>query len=609
MSSSTTIPLDDHSRTRTAHVDSSSPSLLLTKRGSLIGRYGDYLGEVLASEGFAVEAIDLGDPGALEELARRGPGASRVIVAAALLSRREAQEVMALARGGAGVVAVRPSLTLQRELGLVSANTTIACGYLAPEPGSRVSGHLGSEVLQLLTVAENYRTDRLPAGSEVHAWHATAADSPDRAPAVMTLRVGEGSVTVLAYDVAHAVAIQRQGDPGYADGRSLGADDPYRPTDLLVGVVDPERWHVPQADLHCALLSNAVIRADTTRPVAPRLWYFAEPETGTVVVQDSDDDWSTREQFDELIDSATAHEVPITFYLMGGTRRTVLSAEKVRQLAAQGHSFGLHHNAFDDSLRGEEQNEVLEQVIADDLAWFAAEHGLEVLANRNHCLVWKGYADLPRIFERHGVVMEFNAENSPAAWLAYLAGSGRPMRHVDENGELIDVFQQATHVYDDSLVEERLSGDVAAEVELFREFLVRNRDSYFIPTTLQSHPVSFASYSRRFFEGCWAVAREEGIRILSADAWARATRGRRATRLSAASTDRGFVITASAPPDVEVVTIAVPLPDGVRCVASRAEMSLAVLERDVYGVRHALVRVDLGVADAVFVEFEEGSDD
>lgn len=569
----------------TAH----SPALVLvTKRLGRDGAYGDYLSEILGAEGFSLDRIDLNVAG-VDRLAGLSDGV--IVVGQCMLSRAEAESIVAAVHRGVGLVALRPSLALQRALGIQATNRTVRRGYLEVSGEDRRTALLGGDALQLPTPAEIYDANAM-SRFRVHATVSDTKGSADgRHAAILSIAVGDGTATVFSYDLAHAVALLRHGDPALVGLRSIGADDPYRPTDLLAHTVDPDCWHLPQADLHHALLDNAIVLSAKDPAALSRQWYFDDPDVGTVVVQDSDDDWSSTEQFDELIDSAGAHDVPVTFYLMGGTQQTVLGPDRVRALADRGHSFGIHHNAFDPSLDGEEQAIVMDRVIAEDLAWFTHTYGRDVLVNRNHCLVWNGYADLPRTFAAHGLLMEFNAENSAAAWLAYMAGSGRPVRHVDESGAVIDVFQQATHVYDDSLVEERLSGDVEGEVALFRDFLLRNRDQYFIPTTLQSHPVSFASYSRAFFEGCWTAARDEGIPIVSAETWALMTARRRATAVVAHAESTRIAIEVTLPPDSAGTTVAVPLQPGTRHRIASEASHPPLQERDVYGVPHTLVRV------------------
>ena len=50
------------------------------------------------------------------------------------------------------------------------------------------------------------------------------------------------------------------------------------------------------------------------------------------------------------------------------------------------------------------------------------------------------------------------------SWGGYVAGTGRPLRFVDEDGTVVDCFQQPHLVYDDLTVLERLRDDTEAEV-------------------------------------------------------------------------------------------------------------------------------------------------
>ena len=62
--------------------------------------------------------------------------------------------------------------------------------------------------------------------------------------------------------------------------------------------------------------------------------------------------------------------------------------------------------------------------------------------------------------------------------------------------------------------------------------VIRNaHTTYYIPTILNSHPVSFATYSQPLIEDNWKTARELGIPIQSADEFMHWTDARRALTL------------------------------------------------------------------------------
>lgn len=146
----------------------------------------------------------------------------------------------------------------------------------------------------------------------------------------------------------------------------------------------------------------------------------------TVAVQDSDDDWSTVEEFETFAESAERHGLRTTFYLMMGNKPTALSNDAIAALRNRGHSFGIHHDALEHWEEGEDQNLILEEIIRQDVEKFRQQFGQAPLANRNHALVWLGVDELPRLYEELGVRMELNVHGPSDTWLKYLAGGSRP---------------------------------------------------------------------------------------------------------------------------------------------------------------------------------------
>jgi hypothetical protein len=92
----------------------------------------------------------------------------------------------------------------------------------------------------------------------------------------------------------------------------------------------------------------------------------------------------------------------------------------------------------------------------DQLNTFAARFpGLPAPAtHRVECSSWSDYATQPQIEFEHGMRLDTSYEYWPSSWVVdrpgFFTGSGMPMRFVDTTGALIDVYQTATQMTDES---------------------------------------------------------------------------------------------------------------------------------------------------------------
>ncbi len=553
---------------------------LLTRTSAATGRFGAYLAEILRSEGLVdLERIDL-DALPPEGLAEALDRFDSIVVSRCPLWRSEIDLLLARAEAGAGLVLVRPSRLLARALGLRPLDRQAPAGLLVPAADAPAELGLGAEPTQLPVPVERFEPDGW-AGATTLA--AAAGDGPE-APALIRGPYGTGSVAVITYDLAEAVARLRQGDPGRIGTRANGVL-PYRQMDLTADGIDRDRWHLPQADRHGELLAG-LVTAVTPTPV-PRWWYYPEPETTSVVIQDSDDDWSTREQFEAILAAAEEQDVRLTFYLMLGERETVLDADDVRRLRERGHSFGIHHDGVAGWDDAEDPELTLQRIVRSDIETFRGRFGSTPLVNRNHCLIWQGWAELSRLYAELGVRMELNAQGTGECWTGYQFGSARPLRHVDLDGTVIDVFQQPTQVFDDLSMIDRLGGQPVTEAQAVADHLRRCRDETFEPLSMQSHPVSFAGYSAAFFTAVWAHARELGLPIWSAEDWTLETLARDRSTLETVRPGAWTALAYGGP--AEARTLLLPIPADQQILVDG--IAVTPIRRTVHGIDHALIRL------------------
>ena len=121
-------------------------------------------------------------------------------------------------------------------------------------------------------------------------------------------------------------------------------------------------------------------------------------------------------------------------------------------------------------------------------------------------------------------------------YLGYVCGSGRPLPFVDEQGGLIDCWQQPTLWTEECLIHPEyvfsFKWSVAQAVASTDALIAAAATQYYTPVTINSHPVSFATYSQPLIEANWRAAMRHGMPIQSADAWYTWTVARRAITLA-----------------------------------------------------------------------------
>jgi hypothetical protein len=539
--------------------------LLLTQRDHERNRFGPCLAEMLRVEGFNwFEVRDVSD---VDETTLAQ--AKIVILSPAVLEPAQIDMLTTFCQNGGRLVCLRPSLRLGQALDLVPTYAAQKGGFLRIQPRAAVADGLPHVPIQIHGMADHWRT---PDGSD---WTTVASLSPGDtaalpagAPAVLTTEVGQGRVAIFAYDLGQTVVRIRQGDPARANTLSAELDGVYRPSEMFVGHLDPDAAQVPQADVHTALLAH-VIDALTADMPLPRLWYYPQATQRSVVIMTSDGDWSKLEEFDELIDAVEARQGRITFYLVPTTRVT---PELAAEWTARGHVISVHPDVS--SLASpskpfgayalDEQIHLVQDMLSTSVHGHRERFGVPVRTVRQHAVRWRGYLDAARDLADLGVEMDLNYVSIAPFSATYMTGSGRPMRFIGEDGRPLDILQQSTLFSEDLMLEPNfvfsLKWSPQRALDHVRGLLDENLDGIYTPIGLNSHPVSFVSYSRPFVEGFLDMVRARGVPIVTAEEWNAFTRLRDASHIAdIVSTDIHLSFTLTTPRPGEELTVAWPV--------------------------------------------------
>ena len=420
---------------------------------------------------------------------------------------------------GGGLIAMRPDRALAGLLGLVPASSTLPDGYIRVETSSPPGAGITAEALQFHGVADMYRVADAATVARLCPDPDTATPNP-----AVTLRgpgPGGGRAAAFAFDLARSVVYTRQGNQSWA-GQARGGTRPIRPHDLFFGAagfdprpdwVDLSRVAIPQADEQQRLLVNLIEHMNLDRKPLPRFWYFPRG-LRSVVVMTGDDHLrgGTAARFEAYKAAGPVGcSVPdwecvrATAYVF---RRTSLTDAEAAAFTAEGFEVALHVSTRCEDFTGSS----LEDIYARQLQRWREKYASlpSPSTNRTHCVVWSDWATQPEVQLRHGIRLDTTYYYYPASWVAdrpgFFTGSGIPMRFAALDGWVIDVYQAATQMTDES------GQTYPSTVDALLDGALGPKGYYgaFTANMHMDRPASAAS------DAIVAAARERGVPVVSA---------------------------------------------------------------------------------------------
>ena len=434
------------------------PILVISTASNSFGRY---YAEVLRSEGlneFRVTDLSNVAPATL--------GAYDVaILGETGLSASQVTTLSDWVQQGGNLIAMRPDPQLAALLGLGDTPNTLGNSYLKVDTATGPGAGIVGQTIQFHGTADRYTLNGAQSIATLYSNASTATSNP-----AVTLRsVGPsgGQAAAFAYDLAKSVVYTRQGNPAWA-GDERDGTPPIRSDDLFFGAkqgdvqpdwVDLNKVAIPQADEQQRLLTNLIEEMNADRKPLPRFWFLPRDEKATVVMTGDDHgNGGTAGRFDQyLADSppgcvlADWECVRSTSYIYPSTAGLTNSEATAYQNA--GFEIGLHvlTNCVDWADQAE-----LESFYTSQLAALAANYpGLSPpTTERTHCIAWSDWATQPKVELEHGIRLDTNYYYWPSEWVqdrpGMFTGSGMPMRFADLDGSMIDVYQAASQMTDES---------------------------------------------------------------------------------------------------------------------------------------------------------------
>jgi hypothetical protein len=421
--------------------------------------FGAYYAEILRAEGLDVfSSADISTVSASTL-----SGHDLVVLAEMPLTPTQASVLAQWVDGGGSLVAMRPSKNLARLLGLTDASATLADAYMRVDAATSPVSGIVDQTIQFHGAADLYWLSGARAVASLYA----DASTPTPHPAVALTSVGAngGQAAAFTYDLARSVVYTRQGNPAWS-GQERDGLPPVRANDLFFGAadldpqpdwIDLSKVAIPQADEQQRLLVNLILTLNRRKTPLPRFWYFPRGHRAVIVMTGDDhgtgDPAGRFELYQERSPAGctvTRWEcIRSTAYIYTATRLTDAQAAAYE---AEGFEIALHVTT---GCKGYTPAQ-LDLEYGRQLREFRAKYvSLQPPSTiRIHCGSWSDYATQPRVAFKHGIRFDTNYYYWPGSWIAdrpgMFTGSGLPMRFARADGAIIDVYQAATQLTDES---------------------------------------------------------------------------------------------------------------------------------------------------------------
>lgn len=426
--------------------------------------YTSYYAEILRTEGLDEFAVKDSSQVTADTLKNYDV----VLLGQRSLTDAQASMLEDWVNGGGDLIAMRPDAKLAGLLGLGSESGTLSNGYIKIDtsrpPGQGITG----DTMQFHDTADEWTT----AGARTVATLYSDATTATSNPAVTLNNVGSngGQAAAFTYDLARSIVQTRQGNPAWAGQSRDGQTGPIRADNLFYpDWINMSKVAIPQADEQQRLLANLITEMEDSRMPLPRFWYFPRGLDAAVVMT-SDDEGSGLfpSRLDQLISASPAgcsvddwqcirQSVYIIWPDFSDPATYVnpvdpITDDEVASYQNDGFDIGLHlytgcADYTDDQLNADFTDQL--NAFAQSFPSLAAP-----ATERTHCVAWSDWAGTPKAEAAHGIRMDLNYYPVPPDWVnnqaGMFTGSGMPQRFADTDGSIIDVYQEATEVTDES---------------------------------------------------------------------------------------------------------------------------------------------------------------
>ena len=421
--------------------------------------FGDYYAEILRAEGF--NAFSVADIGAVTPAVLAA--ADLVILAQTSLAPDQVTMLTDWVNAGGNLISMRPGPELAGLLGVTPTGATLSEAYLVVDTSVPPGNGIVAETMQFHGTATRFNLNGAAAVATLYT-SATAATT-DPAVTLRTVGASGGQTAAFAYDLATSIVYTRQGNPAWANQERDGfapqrSDDKYygnAATDPQADWVDLNKVAIPQADEQQRLLANLIVQMTLDRKPLPRFWYFPRGKKAVVLMTGDDHgNNGTEGRWNDFLAASPPGCAVENWECVRGTSYMYPSTPMTNAMAtafeAQGFEVGLHVSTnCADYTQQELDGFYTQQINAFSIKWPSVP---QPTTQRHHCIAWTDWVTAAKVQSNYGVRLDTSYYFWPPNWVdnrpGFFNGSGMPMRFADTNGSLIDVYQAATQMTDES---------------------------------------------------------------------------------------------------------------------------------------------------------------
>jgi len=581
--------------TLSGNEDQQAPLLILINESNDNNPFGILLAEILRTEGlnlFSVANLSAVSSSILAQF-------DTILLTEGMLDAKQTQIIEGYVARGGQLIAMHSDPLLASMSGVEHLGKSIAEGYLQINPQNPMCHGIARQPLQFHGRADCYRLQ----SAEAIAWLFDAAENKTEFPAITLNSYGKGQVVLWAFDLTRSVAYTRQGNPMMANVPCAEWDGNRAVNMFVDGWIDLDKLAIPQADEQQRLLVNILTGLSQEKCPLPRLWYFPNKAPGMLIA--TGDAHKTSETGMEktysLVEKYGGHmsiyytpHIVETDWERAARRAKYLATDFVPSIKAyipetfaaptpskvanwreRGHEFSFHPYVETGLEQGWQRYWV---------EFTGRGYGPVTSTVRTHRILWTGWVETARVQAGHGIRLNLDYyhwgslfKNQQGDWLfGYLTGSGLPMRFIDEQGRILNIFQQLTELADDHMVDmgwewngpAKLSPEKCVEISktLFQNS-VKTAPTAFV-AQFHADPFGFGSddviaRAQHFMEGTLTAATSAGFPIWSAQEWLHFTEVRHNTDFRVVQWHQesqllSFQLVAQEAPDIEL-PVMIPL--------------------------------------------------